>query len=157
MVQPRSSHGSTCDHRPLYDSYRFCKTGSHRRVLVGWKLHRRAVVLCKIFPAEFARYDAQQTSDYLLWMLVCGHELGTCFDGPRWQKPILSWDVNQNQWSILDIEERFRPESDYGWLFTEKVEPSYHYQWTKSLTNAKPITNRRLRGIHDKYWLLKQK
>ena len=65
-------------------------------------------------PAEFARYDAQQTSDYLA---LTDQGIGTNI--------ILGFDKSKIN-EVLDIEERFRPEVliTVGYA-AEKVEPSY--------------------------------
>ena len=81
----RSSYGSTCHHRPFTDTDLQKRARKIMRVSVGEKLHRRAVtILYANLPAEFARYDAQQTSDYLaLNAGLVAMELGIGFDGPR--------------------------------------------------------------------------
>lgn len=78
-------------------------------------------------PAEFARYDAQQTSDYLALNagLVAMNLVLALTDQGIGTNIILGFDKSKIN-EVLDIEERFRPEVliTVGYA-AEKVEPSY--------------------------------
>ena len=78
-------------------------------------------------PAEFARYDAQQTSDYLALNagLVAMNLVLALTDQGIGTNIILDFDKSKIN-EVLDIEERFRPELliTVGYA-AEKVEPSY--------------------------------
>ena len=78
-------------------------------------------------PAEFARYDAQQTSDYLALNagLVAMNLVLALTDQGIGTNIILGFEKSKIN-EVLDIEERFRPEVliTVGYA-AEKVEPSY--------------------------------
>ena len=78
-------------------------------------------------PAEFARYDVQQTSDYLALNagLVAMNLVLALTDQGIGTNIILGFDKSKIN-EVLDIEERFRPEVliTVGYA-AEKVEPSY--------------------------------
>ena len=81
----------------------------------------------KNLPAEFARYNEQQVSDYLALNagLVAMNLILALTDQGIGSNMILGFDKSKVN-EVLDIEDRFRPELLITVGYTdEKLEPSY--------------------------------